>query len=151
MGAVATDEQRALAWEVVEAWALIEAGGYDEALDLLESAQEQAQARGDGEALGEVGRLARAVWRRARRGSAATERANRLALAIHRDAVGARVGEVGSVPPTWYAAGRESRRAPPLAVIVGLVSLLLLGWLIYRLTHPEFDSWDYDPMIVLVL
>jgi hypothetical protein len=83
VGVVApVDEEQALADESGQARALIEGGEFDAALDLLEGAWEQARLRGDGETLGEIGSLARAVWRRAPPGSGAEERAHRLASAI---------------------------------------------------------------------
>ena len=81
-------QKQELAEELAEARTLIEQAEYEAALDLLESAQEQAHVRGDGEVLGEVGRLAHAVGRRAQRGSAATERPDRPASVPQRNATG---------------------------------------------------------------
>jgi hypothetical protein len=83
VGTVApTDEKQVLADELGQARALIEKGKYTRALDRLTSAREVAQEQGDREALDEVRGLARAVWRRAPRGSDTSERADGLVLAI---------------------------------------------------------------------
>jgi predicted negative regulator of RcsB-dependent stress response len=80
-----SDRKHALTDGLAEARVLIADGEYEAALDRLTAVREIARAQGDAQALTEIRRLARAVWRRAPRASAGTERADELMRGVMDD------------------------------------------------------------------
>jgi hypothetical protein len=138
VGTLATDDKQALAEELAEAQALIEAGEYERALDTLDRARSLAMGQREVEGLNYVRAFAVRVRRCAPRGSDSGERADGL---LH---------DTGSDMNLLEERGRQEREAamapwsavPPWCAVVA-AALDVIGVGIVVAVLGQADPWGY--------